>query len=104
MNVLESLHMVSRFAKNRYSWHGRHNLKKTLQALKKVAEESKYSDQIELTKKEKNGQEDGNTGRNIEWMPKHARSNYHTDFVELPGMELQAGNSRKAMFIDGDVL
>ncbi|KAL7992247.1 hypothetical protein Chor_016503 [Crotalus horridus] len=97
MNVLESLHMVSRFAKNRYSWHGRHNLKKTLQALKKVAEESKYSEQIELTKKGKNGQEDENTGQNIEWMPKHARSNYHTDFVELPGMELQAAsvNSRK---------
>ncbi|XP_039217392.1 transcription factor E2F8 isoform X2 [Crotalus tigris] len=90
MNVLESLHMVSRFAKNRYSWHGRHNLKKTLQALKKVAEESKYSEQIKLTKKGKNGQEDENTGQNIEWMPKHARSNYHTDFVELPGMELQA--------------
>lgn len=104
MNVLESLHMVSRLAKNRYSWHGRHNLKKTLQALKKVAEENKYLQQIKLTKQGKNGQEIGNTGHNIEWMPMHARSNYHTDFVELPGMELQAGNSRKGMFIDGDVL
>ncbi|ETE67780.1 Transcription factor E2F8, partial [Ophiophagus hannah] len=97
MNVLESLHMVSRFAKNRYSWHGRHNLKKTLQALKKVAEENKDLQQTKLTKKGKNGQEIGNTGQKIEWMPTHAKSNYHTDFVELPGMELQAAsvNSRK---------
>ncbi|XP_058017232.1 transcription factor E2F8 isoform X1 [Ahaetulla prasina] len=97
MNVLESLHMVSRLAKNRYSWHGLHNLKKTLQALKKVAEENKYLQQIKLTKQGKNGQEIGITGHNIEWMPMHARSNYHTDFVELPGMELQAAsvNSRK---------
>ncbi|XP_034273166.1 transcription factor E2F8 isoform X2 [Pantherophis guttatus] len=97
MNVLESLHMVSRLAKNRYSWHGRHNLKKTLQALKKVAEENKYLQQIKLTKQGKNGQEIGNTGHNIEWMPMHARSSYDTDFVELPRMELQAAsvNSRK---------
>ncbi|XP_026520535.1 transcription factor E2F8 [Notechis scutatus] len=97
MNVLESLHMVSRFAKNRYSWHGRHNLKKTLQALKKVAEENKDLQQTKLTKKRKNGQEIGNTGQNIKWMTTHAKSNYHTDFVELPGMELQGAsvNSRK---------
>ncbi|XP_063174111.1 transcription factor E2F8 [Candoia aspera] len=97
MNVLESLHMVSRLAKNRYSWHGRHNLKKTLQVLKKVAEKNKYLQQIELIKKGKIGQETGNIGQNIESMPKHARPNYHTDFVELPGMELQAAsvNSRK---------
>ncbi|XP_013908147.1 PREDICTED: transcription factor E2F8 [Thamnophis sirtalis] len=97
MNVLESLHMVSRLAKNRYSWHGRHNLKKTLQALKKVAEKNKYLQQIKLTKQGKNGQEFGNADHNIEWMSMHAGSNYHTDFVELPGMELQAVsvNSRK---------
>ncbi|KAG8125896.1 hypothetical protein E2320_021060, partial [Naja naja] len=97
MNVLESLHMVSRFAKNRYSWHGRHNLKKTLQALKKVAEENKDLQQTKLTKKGKNGKEIGNTGQNIEWISTHAKSNYHTDFVKLPGMELQAAsvNSRK---------
>ncbi|XP_070591268.1 transcription factor E2F8 isoform X2 [Erythrolamprus reginae] len=89
MNVLESLYIVSRLAKNRYSWHGRHNLKKILQALKKVADENKDLQQIKLTKQGKNGQETGNIGHNIERMPTHARSNY-TNFVELPGMELQA--------------
>ncbi|XP_007430551.1 transcription factor E2F8 [Python bivittatus] len=97
MNVLESLHMVSRLAKNRYSWHGRHNLKETLQVLKKAAEKNKYLQQIELVKKGKNKPETGNTGQNFESMPKDARPNYHPDFVELPGTELQAAsvNSRK---------
>uniref|UniRef100_A0A1A8L9K6 Transcription factor E2F8 n=2 Tax=Nothobranchius TaxID=28779 RepID=A0A1A8L9K6_9TELE len=34
MNVLESLHMVSRSAKNRYTWHGRTKLAETLAILK----------------------------------------------------------------------
>ncbi|XP_053140527.1 transcription factor E2F8 [Hemicordylus capensis] len=98
MNVLESLHMVSRLAKNRYAWHGRHNLEKTLQVLKKVAEDNKYTQQIELIKKRELEQEPEGNGQNTE-LAKHVGSNDHTEilFVELPGMEFRAAsvNSRK---------
>uniref|UniRef100_A0A8C0ET84 Transcription factor E2F7 n=1 Tax=Bubo bubo TaxID=30461 RepID=A0A8C0ET84_BUBBB len=38
VNVLESLHLVSRVAKNQYCWHGRHNLSQTLKTLQEVGE------------------------------------------------------------------
>lgn len=38
VNVLESLHLVSRVAKNQYCWHGRHNLSQTLQTLQEAGE------------------------------------------------------------------
>ncbi|XP_054255816.1 transcription factor E2F7 [Indicator indicator] len=38
VNVLESLHLVSRVAKNQYCWHGRHNLSQTLKMLQEVGE------------------------------------------------------------------
>ncbi|NXS61032.1 E2F7 factor, partial [Brachypteracias leptosomus] len=36
VNVLESLHLVSRVAKNQYCWHGRHNLNQTLKMLQEA--------------------------------------------------------------------
>lgn len=36
VNVLESLHLVSRVAKNQYCWHGKHNLSQTLKVLQDV--------------------------------------------------------------------
>ncbi|XP_016307782.1 transcription factor E2F8-like isoform X1 [Sinocyclocheilus anshuiensis] len=42
MNVLESLNMVSRLAKNRYTWHGRVKLAQTLAMLKRAGEENRY--------------------------------------------------------------
>ncbi|NXC15700.1 E2F8 factor, partial [Corythaeola cristata] len=51
VNVLDFFFLVSRLAKNRYAWHGRHNLSKTLQALKKVGEENQYTQQIQMIKK-----------------------------------------------------
>uniref|UniRef100_A0A8D2LAI5 Transcription factor E2F8 n=1 Tax=Varanus komodoensis TaxID=61221 RepID=A0A8D2LAI5_VARKO len=99
MNVLESLHMVSRLAKNKYSWHGRHNLKTTLQLLKKVAEENKYMQQLELIKKRESEQEPVDDGEKMKLMSEHVGLNLHNDisFVELPGMEFRAAsvNSRK---------
>ncbi|KAJ6610297.1 hypothetical protein lerEdw1_015228 [Lerista edwardsae] len=100
MNVLESLHMVSRCAKNRYAWHGRHNLKKTLQLLKKVAEENKYTQQIELIKKrEYEGELEGQSQKTELLVAKHGSPNDHEDvcFVALPGMEFRAAsvNGRK---------
>ncbi|XP_054827728.1 transcription factor E2F8 isoform X2 [Eublepharis macularius] len=99
MNVLESLHMVSRLAKNRYVWHGRHNLKRTLQILKKVAEENKYMQQIQLIKKRECGEEPARDNQRIDLMVKRDIPSNHMDisFVELPGMEFRGAsvNSRK---------
>ncbi|KFV78575.1 Transcription factor E2F7, partial [Struthio camelus australis] len=39
VNVLESLHLVSRVAKNQYCWHGRHNLSQTLKRLQEAGEQ-----------------------------------------------------------------
>ncbi|NXG00500.1 E2F7 factor, partial [Sakesphorus luctuosus] len=38
VNVLESLHLVSRVAKNQYCWHGRQNLSQTLKKLQEAGE------------------------------------------------------------------
>ncbi|NXW56524.1 E2F8 factor, partial [Eurystomus gularis] len=99
VNVLESLHMVSRLAKNRYAWHGRHNLPKTLQALKKVGEKNKYTQQIQMIKKREYEQEFDLDGDRNEEVARSFGSNKHSEmsFVELPGMEFRAAsvNSRK---------
>uniref|UniRef100_A0A8C3JDI0 Transcription factor E2F8 n=1 Tax=Calidris pygmaea TaxID=425635 RepID=A0A8C3JDI0_9CHAR len=99
VNVLESLHMVSRLAKNRYAWHGRHNLSKTLQALKKVGEENKYTQQIQMIKKREHEHEFDFDGEKNEEMARSFGSSEHSEmsFVELPGMEFRAAsvNSRK---------
>uniref|UniRef100_A0A8B9WZ23 Transcription factor E2F7 n=1 Tax=Bos mutus grunniens TaxID=30521 RepID=A0A8B9WZ23_BOSMU len=55
VNVLESLHLVSRVAKNQYSWHGRHSLPKTLRNLQRLGEKQKYEEQMaHLQQKELN--------------------------------------------------
>ncbi|XP_054442229.1 transcription factor E2F8 [Pteronotus mesoamericanus] len=102
VNVLESLHMVSRLAKNRYTWHGRHNLNKTLGTLKSVGEENKYAEQIMMIKKREYEQEfDFSKSYSIEdhIIKANADQNGHPDmcFVELPGVEFRAAsvNSRK---------
>lgn len=46
VNVLESLHLVSRVAKNQYGWHGRHSLPKTLRNLQRLGEKQKYEEQM----------------------------------------------------------
>ncbi|KAM4882460.1 transcription factor E2F7 [Thomomys bottae] len=46
VNVLESLHLVSRVAKNQYGWHGRHSLPRTLKTLQRLGEEQKYEEQM----------------------------------------------------------
>ncbi|XP_071415245.1 transcription factor E2F8 [Pithys albifrons albifrons] len=99
VNVLESLHMVSRLARNRYIWHGRHNLPQTLQALKKVGEENKYIQQIQMIKKREYEHEFDPDGERKEEMASSLGSSEQSEvpFVELPGMEFHAAsvNGRK---------
>ncbi|NWS21201.1 E2F8 factor, partial [Pachyramphus minor] len=99
VNVLESLHMVSRLARNRYVWHGRHNLPQTLQALKKVGEENKYIQQIQMIKKREYEHElDPDSERNEETASSLGSSEQsEMSFVELPGVEFRAAsvNGRK---------
>ncbi|NWS23976.1 E2F8 factor, partial [Polioptila caerulea] len=99
VNVLESLHMVSRLARNRYVWHGRHNLPQTLQALKKVGEENKYIQQIQMIKKREYEHEfDPGSERNEEMASCFGSSEQsEMSFVELPGVEFRAAsvNGRK---------
>ncbi|NXR26077.1 E2F8 factor, partial [Cinclus mexicanus] len=99
VNVLESLHMVSRLARNRYVWHGRHNLPQTLQALKKVGEENKYIQQIQMIKKREYEHEFDPDGERNEEMASSSGSSEQSEmsFVELPGVEFRAAsvNGRK---------
>ncbi|XP_053114205.1 transcription factor E2F7 isoform X2 [Hemicordylus capensis] len=44
VNVLESLHLVSRVAKNQYCWHGRQSLSQTLKNLQEIGELQKYEE------------------------------------------------------------
>ncbi|XP_075044543.1 transcription factor E2F8 isoform X2 [Mixophyes fleayi] len=94
VNVLESLHMVSRFAKNKYVWHGRHNLNKTFEALRQVGEDSKYAEQILQLKKREQEEIDP---LDDTWMAKTLIKAVEISFVELPGLEFRAAsvNSRK---------
>ncbi|KAM8971968.1 transcription factor E2F7 [Pelodytes ibericus] len=46
VNVLESLHLVSRVAKNQYCWNGQCNLNDTLRRLQMDGEKQKYEAQI----------------------------------------------------------
>ncbi|XP_018410283.1 PREDICTED: transcription factor E2F8 [Nanorana parkeri] len=94
VNVLESLHMVSRLAKNKYIWHGRHNLNKTFEALRQVGEECKYTDQILHLKKREQEEPESLDEAPI---PKSLVKQTEISFVELPGLEFRAAsvNSRK---------
>uniref|UniRef100_A0A3P9IV57 Transcription factor E2F8 n=1 Tax=Oryzias latipes TaxID=8090 RepID=A0A3P9IV57_ORYLA len=102
MNVLESLHMVSRSAKNRYSWHGRTKLEETLAILKQVGEEQRYGQQMQQIRQrllerefECDGEEKENAVAAAVEDCEHGQKELY--FVELPGVEFKAAsvNSRK---------
>ncbi|XP_075933984.1 transcription factor E2F8 [Anarhichas minor] len=102
MNVLESLHMVSRSAKNRYTWHGRTNLAQTLAILKQVGEEQKYGQQMLHIRQrllDKEFDFDGEEKENEEVVELETGEHGQKElfFVELPGVEFKAAsvNSRK---------
>ncbi|KAF6716012.1 Transcription factor E2F8 [Oryzias melastigma] len=102
MNVLESLHMVSRSAKNRYSWHGRTKLEETLAILKQVGEEQRYGQQMLQIRQRLLDREfecDGEEKENAVAAAVEGCENGQRElcFVELPGVEFKAAsvNSRK---------
>ncbi|XP_054470462.1 transcription factor E2F8 isoform X2 [Anoplopoma fimbria] len=102
MNVLESLHMVSRSAKNRYTWHGRTKLAQTLAILKQVGEEQKYGQQMLHIRQrllDKEFDLDGEEKENEEVVELESAEQGQKElfFVELPGVEFKAAsvNSRK---------
>ncbi|XP_041741071.1 transcription factor E2F8 isoform X1 [Coregonus clupeaformis] len=100
MNVLESLHMVSRLAKNRYTWHGRANLPQTLARLRQVGEEHRYGQQMQQIRQrslEKEFDSDGEEKENEEVEGGGEQGQKEMFFVELPGVEFKAAsvNSRK---------
>ncbi|MBN3326065.1 E2F8 factor, partial [Atractosteus spatula] len=104
VNVLESLHMVSRLAKNRYTWHGRGKLAQTLGMLKQVGEEHGYSAQMQQLKQRSHEREFDSDAEEKENEDARPAGGLDGDvgqremfFVELPGMEFRAAsvNSRK---------
>uniref|UniRef100_A0A3B4UVX3 Transcription factor E2F8 n=2 Tax=Seriola dumerili TaxID=41447 RepID=A0A3B4UVX3_SERDU len=102
MNVLESLHMVSRSAKNRYTWHGRSKLAQTLAILKQVGEEHRYGQQMQQIRQRLLDREfdfDGEEKENEEVVELESGEQGQKElfFVELPGVEFKAAsvNSRK---------
>ncbi|KAI3377349.1 hypothetical protein L3Q82_008555 [Scortum barcoo] len=102
MNVLESLHMVSRSAKNRYTWHGRTKLAQTLAILKQVGEEHRYGQQMQQIRQRLLDREfdfDGEEKENEEVVDLEGGEQGQKElfFVELPGVEFKGAsvNSRK---------
>lgn len=96
MNVLESLHMVSRSAKNRYTWHGRSKLAQTLAILKQVGEEHRYGQQMQQIRQrllEREFDFDGEEKENEEVveLENGEQGQKELFFVELPGVEFKAG-------------
>ncbi|XP_050393625.2 transcription factor E2F8 [Patella vulgata] len=69
VNVLESVEIVSRIAKNKYAWHGKTNLVTTLGKLKMLAEKEGFGDQIQQVKEHEFYRE-LNTPRDIELLDK----------------------------------
>ncbi|XP_067426549.1 transcription factor E2F8 isoform X1 [Thunnus thynnus] len=102
MNVLESLHMVSRSAKNRYTWHGRTKLAQTLAILKQVGEEHRYGQQMQQIRHrllDKEFDFDGEEKENevVVDLENGEQGQKELFFVELPGVEFKGAsvNSRK---------
>lgn len=99
MNVLESLHMVSRSAKNRYTWHGRSKLAQTLAILKQVGEEHRYGQQMQQIRQrllDKEFEFDGEEKENKEVVvdpDSGEQGQRELFFVELPGVEFKAGDN-----------
>ncbi|XP_017659734.1 PREDICTED: transcription factor E2F7 [Lepidothrix coronata] len=91
VNVLESLHLVSRVAKNQYCWHGRHNLSQTLKMLQEAGE-LQYGEVMTFQHKEQDLEYKFGE-RKKETIP-HSQDRPLLDFSE-PDCSSASANSRK---------
>uniref|UniRef100_A0A673UKU1 Transcription factor E2F7 n=2 Tax=Suricata suricatta TaxID=37032 RepID=A0A673UKU1_SURSU len=94
VNVLESLHLVSRVAKNQYSWHGRHSLPKTLRSLQRLGEEQKYEEQMAHLQQKELDQKDCKLGERKKDGCPDSQDQQLLDFSE-PNYPSSSANSRK---------
>ncbi|KAK2504184.1 hypothetical protein MC885_012814 [Smutsia gigantea] len=94
VNVLESLHLVSRVAKNQYGWHGRHSLPKTLRALQRLGEEQKYGEQMAHLQQKELGVMEYKFGERRKDGYPDAQDQQFLDFSE-PDCPSSSANSRK---------
>ncbi|XP_008581140.1 PREDICTED: transcription factor E2F7 [Galeopterus variegatus] len=93
VNVLESLHLVSRVAKNQYGWHGRHSLPKTLRNLQRLGEEQKYEEQMAYLQQKELDLMDYKFGERKNGYP-DSQDQQLLDFSE-PDCPSSSANSRK---------
>ncbi|XP_036866652.2 transcription factor E2F7 isoform X2 [Manis javanica] len=94
VNVLESLHLVSRVAKNQYGWHGWHSLPKTLRALQRLGEEQKYGEQMAHLQQKELGVMEYKFGERRKDGSPDAQDQQLLDFSE-PDCPSSSANSRK---------
>ncbi|XP_012876081.1 PREDICTED: transcription factor E2F7 [Dipodomys ordii] len=94
VNVLESLHLVSRVAKNRYGWHGRHSLPKTLKTLQRLGEEQKYEEQMAYLQQKELDLMDFKVGERRKDGYSDSQDQQLLDFSE-PDCASSSANSRK---------
>ncbi|XP_016382787.1 transcription factor E2F8-like isoform X2 [Sinocyclocheilus rhinocerous] len=101
MNVLESLNMVSRLAKNRYTWHGRVKLAQTLAMLKQAGKENRYGQLMQQIRQRSLEREEGEFDLDGEEKENEEMSSFEMDGdsgqAELSGADPKAAsaNSRK---------
>lgn len=89
--------MVSRSAKNRYSWHGRTKLAETLAILKHVGEKHKYGQQMQqIRQRVADGEFDfnGEEKENKDVVDVDGGEQKELFFVEHPGVEFKAGETQ----------
>ncbi|XP_052609273.1 transcription factor E2F7 isoform X2 [Peromyscus californicus insignis] len=94
VNVLESLHLVSRVAKNQYGWHGRHSLPKTLRTLQRLGEEQKYEEQMACLQQKELDLVDYRFGERRKDGSPDPQDQHLLDFSE-PDYPSSSANSRK---------
>ncbi|XP_075407364.1 transcription factor E2F7 [Tenrec ecaudatus] len=94
VNVLESLQLVTRVAKNQYGWHGLHSLPKTLRHLQRLGEEQKYEEQMAYLQQKELDLLDYKFGERKKDLYPDSQEPQLLDFSE-PDYSSSSANSRK---------
>ncbi|XP_004700490.1 transcription factor E2F7 [Echinops telfairi] len=94
VNVLESLQLVTRVAKNQYGWHGLHSLPKTLRHLQRLGEKQKYEEQMAYLQQKELDLMDYKFGERKKELYPDSQEPQLLDFSE-PDYSSSSANSRK---------